>query len=49
MGAAYHRPWFRAGINEKHEDEWWLNERMRNERATAADMAPFDASLCGDE
>ena len=45
MGAAYHRPWFRAGINKKHEDEWRLNERMRNDRATAADMAPFDASL----
>ena len=49
MGAAYHRPGFRAGINEKHEDEWWLNERMRNDRATAADMAPFDASMCWDE
>ena len=46
MGGAVHRPCFRAGVNEKHEDEWWLNERKRDDRATAADMAPSDASLC---
>lgn len=38
MGWAVHRPCFRAGVNEKYEDEWWLNERKRDDRATAADM-----------
>lgn len=46
MGGAIHRPCCRAGVNAKHEDEWWLNKRKRNDRATAAGMAPFDASVC---
>ena len=46
MGWAVHRPCFRAGVNEKHEDEWCLKERKRHDRATAADTAPFGASLC---
>ena len=49
MGRAVHRPWYRTGVNEKHEDEWWLTERKRDDTATAPDMAPFDASLCLDE
>ena len=49
MGGAVHRPCFRAGVNEKHEDEWRLNKRNRNDSVTPADMAPFDASLCWDE
>ena len=36
MGGAIHRPCCRAGVNAKHEDEWWLNERKRDDRATAA-------------
>ena len=47
MCGAVHRSCVRAGIHEKHEDEWRLNnEKKRNDRATAADMGPFDASLC---
>ena len=49
MGGAVHRPCYRAGVNEKHEDERWLNERKRDDRETAADMALFDANLCWDE
>ena len=49
MGEAVHRPWYSTGVNEKHEDEWWLRKRKRDDRGTAADMAPFDASLCLDE
>ena len=46
MGGAVHRPCYRAGVNEKHEDERWLNQRKRDDRETAADMALFDANLC---
>ena len=49
MGGVVHRPWYRTGVNGKHEDEWWLSERKGDDRATASDMAPFDASLCLNE
>ena len=46
MGGAIHRPCCRAGVNAKHEDEWWLNKRKRDDRGTVASRTPFDASLC---
>ena len=47
MCGTVHRSCVRAGIHQKHEDEWRLNnEKKRSDRATAADMGPFDASLC---
>lgn len=49
MGGAIRRPCCRAGVNAKHEDEWWLNKRKRDDRGTVASRTPFDASLCWDE
>ena len=36
MGGAIHRPCCRAGVNAKHEDQWWLNKRKRDDRGTVA-------------
>ena len=44
MDGDVHRPCYRADDNEKHEDKWWINKK-RDDRATAADIAPFDANL----